>query len=70
MQYGRIVYINYSKALHHQLEVDSSVLEEGWLGLAVIWIIVLLEPSTDIASNAQIYSYCPTSSKIGFVNQR
>lgn len=66
MHYGQIVYFNYSKALYHQLEGDSSLPEEGWLALLVIWIIILLEPNTDITSEAHIYSYCLTTSKIGF----
>lgn len=36
MHYSQIVYFNYSKALHHQLEGDSSLPEEGWLALPVL----------------------------------
>lgn len=64
MHCGQNVCFNYSKALHHQLAVGSSLLEEGWLVLAVIWIITLLEPST---GNNPKSSYVLTASQ--FVRQ-
>lgn len=70
MHCGQIVCFNYSKALHHQLTVGSSLPEEGWLVLAVIWIITLLEPSTGNNPQKIICTYCLTTCKIGFGGQK